>query len=712
MPQVAAAASAWWALYGSSVITALQWVSVAASVYGGIQQRSKAKRAAQQQRDQYNASLTDRTVNLLGADNPLPIVYGETTVGATFAALLTSGAKDEFKHLIAVWAAHECEAILDFQINGESIGALDVNGYVQPGSRWYRTGTSTVTERVAVASGGVVTVAEPIHTLVALAYQEDRGEGDGGAPPVVIPVDPASCSFVGNVITLPEPFATDWVGTFVHVTYLSLNDTAMVRVRHHLGQPGQVADADLIATLPGEWSSTDRGDGLCWSWVELNLLEPEFQSGPPQVTVTLRGKKLYDPRLDSTQPGGSGPQRFDNPATHTWSANNALATADFLSAQYGKRARKEHVIWPSVMASANACDTPATYGSTTQALYTCHGAFSTAQDPDATLEALCQSMAGFATLNGGWYLQAGAYTAPVMVLTDADNAGPVELAPVPGLMDVANGVRGRFYDPTRFWQLTDYTPYQNSGFISADGGEAWESLDLPFTDSALRCHQLARVLVERGRGTSLVFPAKLRALRLKPGQRVTLTVSKLGITSEVFRVVKREYGDGGPVRLALVRDDPSFYDLVDAPAPLALPIATQTDPFRVQAVANLVATTGAGVLEVDPGGRVFGRVLLTFDASPDVLVQARGALQVEYRRHDDPPDDWNRHPEEPGSSVQCKLYNLRENTLYIVRARWRNAVGVVSDWRTVAVLTDASFTPTLTRYTEAVAGPVSYSTLS
>jgi len=715
MPAAAAAVATWWGSLTTfqAVVAVVQIASVASSVYGGLQQRRKAKRAAAEQRDAFNAQLTDRTVNLLGADNPWPVVYGEDTVGASFAALLTSGERDEFKHLVAVWAAHECEGILDVQINGESIGPLDSEGYVTPGSRWYRESSTPRVETVPMASGGTVTVAGVIQSLVSVAIELPGDSGDSGISPGAIPVPIEECTFVGSVITLPAPFnASTYDGVPFTVNYLSRNDTAMVRVQHHLGQPGQVANADLMAEVPAEWTASDRGEGICYSWFQLNLLEPEFQGGPPLVTVTLRGKKLYDPRLDSTQPGGSGPQRFDNPSTHTFSRNNALAIADFLCAEYGKLARKQHVNWPSVMAAANDCDVPATYGSTTQPLYTCNGRFDTSQDPDATLEALCQSMAGFATLNGGWYVQAGAYSAPVMALTDDDNAGPIDLVPVPGIMDVANGLRGRFYDRTRYNQLTDYVPYQNAGFVAADNGvEAWDQLDMPFTDSALRCHQLARVMLERSRGTSLAFPAKLRALRLRPGQRVTLTLAGLGIVNQVFRVTKKEHSSGDPVKLTLVQDDPTFYDLVDAPAPLALPLAPRDDRFRVQPVQNLQVATGSGALEVDANGQVFARVLLTFDASTDALVLSRGALQVEYRRHTDPADEWLRFPEEAGTATSVRL-NLRGNTLYVLRVRWRNALGVPSEWRVRAVLTDGDGSPGIVRFTAFVAGPVFYSTVT
>jgi hypothetical protein len=59
-----------------------------------------------------------------------------------------------------------------------------------------------------------------------------------------------------------------------------------------------------------------------------------FGSGLPQFGATWKGVKCYDPRLDSTYPGGDGPHRWADPAdteafsaakaTWTWSTNPAL----------------------------------------------------------------------------------------------------------------------------------------------------------------------------------------------------------------------------------------------------------------------------------------------------------------------------------------------------------------------------------------------------
>ena len=44
-------------------------------------------------------------------------------------AMFTSGNKDQYKHLVCVHAAHECDAIEEIFISGYELGALDADGH-------------------------------------------------------------------------------------------------------------------------------------------------------------------------------------------------------------------------------------------------------------------------------------------------------------------------------------------------------------------------------------------------------------------------------------------------------------------------------------------------------------------------------------------------------------------------------------------------------
>lgn len=105
---------------------------LASSVYGAQQQKRKAEQQREQmlnaQKRAYNDSLQDRMATRVAADSPAVFVYGRARVGCTIVAIFTSGAKDEYKHLVCVHAAHECDAFEEIYINGNALGALDGNG--------------------------------------------------------------------------------------------------------------------------------------------------------------------------------------------------------------------------------------------------------------------------------------------------------------------------------------------------------------------------------------------------------------------------------------------------------------------------------------------------------------------------------------------------------------------------------------------------------
>lgn len=634
-------------------------VLVSTLVYGAAQQRRMEKRA----RAQANANLQDRTVSVMAADAPWQVIYGEATVGGLISDMLTSGAKDQFKHVIYIWAAHECQAIEDILVKGESIGALDGAGNVT-GGRWYKGETRSTSQLVTFNGSGQATLTHA--PLAVMSVSQQTTTVDEGWVQVVDDLDDITGLVIaGNTITKA---ALAGLERTVNYTYAAPG-AALLRVHHHLGSPTQAADATLLAELPAVWSSDDRLRGLCYSVIRFDLNEPEFQGGPVQVTARIKGRKCWDPRTSTT----------------AWTDNPALCTADFLTAEWGKRVLSAQMVWASVSAAANACD-EVLADPAGEKLYTCNGSFKTDQDTDTTLTQLCQAMAGFAVSSGAWSLQAGVYTAPVMALSDADSAGSVEVLGAPPGSELFNGLRGKYYDPARFDQLTDYTPYANAAFVAEDNGAAWGDLHLPFTNADWRCANLTRVQVERSRGMQLVLPAKNRARALRAGQRVTLSNSVLAMTDAVFRVVKKEQRIGQPVMLTLAQDDAGMYDQADAPASLGSPSVPTSDPFVVAPVDGLAVVSDISVATWNLDGTVLSNTWVSWTASTDELVVARGAMQVEYRAAE--ATAWTRAPEAPGDSVGMHLPLLPERQLFLVAARWRNSLGVTGDWRHAWVLTE------------------------
>ncbi|MCV2349329.1 hypothetical protein [Paucibacter sp. Y2R2-4] len=656
--------------YGAYYVAAV--LIVAQIAYG----QDQARKAANAAKDAYNEGLRDRNVTVQGASSPWQVIYGETWVTPVLvAAVLTSGDKDQYKYVVYVWAVHECEAIVDFTLAGKSVGGLDTGGFSNA-EAWISANPDTVTETVNLNAQGAGEMSHRPTRMLVISDSQDRTRTLAPGQFSIMPHGPDG----GATLRVNSEFVTAWAGKTVLASYdEELPASTWLQVSHHLGGADQVADAVLMAACPVDWKASDRGRGICYSVVRYDLNNEEFQGGPLPARARIRGKKVYDYRTGVT----------------AWTNNAALCTADFIRAEFGKNAAATQMLTSSMITAANDCAqviTPVVTlpGGQTQTLsaprYTINGAFHTDTDPDATLEQLCLAMAGNAIRSGGmWSLQAGVYSPPVMDLVDADCLGSIEtLAGSPG-HEVVNSMRGQFYDPLQLGELTDYPPYQNAAFKAEDGGDLlWADRSYPFTDEIWRCWQLARITVEQSRGEAMVFPAKRRALQLKPGQRVRLSNSKLGINQVVFRVVKRDWSVGKPVLLTLRQDAPSVYDLTDAQASLPPTSTTLVDPWKVDPVDYLVATSGTATLIRQTDGSILSRVKLSYLDSSDALVRSSGALQIEYRRDSD--SVWQRAPDAAGTSNHAYILGLEEGSVYLFRARWINGMGATGDWRSAAVL--------------------------
>jgi hypothetical protein len=134
-----------------------------------------------------------------------------------------------------------------------------------------------------------------------------------------------------------------------------------------LGTDAQTVQTNLDAAFP-EITSSHRGRGVAYIVLRFDRDAKVFPNGAPQnIFAMVRGKRLYDPRLDSTN-GGAGAQRLADATTWTWSQNPALAAADYITGgsmvfdvatpnnRLGMRAPTAYVNWTLVAAAANKAD--------------------------------------------------------------------------------------------------------------------------------------------------------------------------------------------------------------------------------------------------------------------------------------------------------------------------------------------------------------------
>lgn len=630
-------------LFSSGVAWATAALTLGMMVYGSAQKRKQQRR----ERDRFNASLQDRTVNKIASEAPYVYVYGRAKVGSAVVAMFTSGDRDYNKHLVCVHAAHECDAIEEIYIAGQKLGPLDANGYPTSGP-FIKTETLNAFEIFQASAGQTLTLRSTPINVGSVMWQPPIGGAESE------PWEPMPFTVSGNVITVTGGSKLNGI---YRVSYRYLKHSPFVRIRKHLGTPNDPADAALMADVPSKWTSNAVLRGFTYTIVTLNLGESEFQGGPPTIEVLLRGKKLYDFRTGTT----------------AWSQNNALVAYDYLTSELcGVDAGD--LPMAQFIAAANVCDEAQSFGPR----YTFNGTVTSDEDQKSVLERMAQSMAG-GIVSTTWDIWAGKFTAPVMALDQSDIVGQIAITPGVSDADLYNGVRGQYISAETEYVATDFNPYQNSTYVGADGRELWTSIDFPYTDSLQRVHNLCRIFTEDQRN-SFTFKAgfSLKAWRLKVGQRITLTSPFFGQDAKIYRVTDKKYSPNSAVELTLKEDAAEIWDFADAVVVDATPNTGLPNPFDIDPLESIACSSGTDALLRMQDGTVLSRILVTWPQAITQAVVTNGLIELEWQRLGS--EVWLTTSVK-GDETQAYLSDVEDGEMYVVRARTYNPyLNTRSDW--------------------------------
>jgi hypothetical protein len=131
---------------------------------------------------------------------------------------------------------------------------------------------------------------------------------------------------------------------------------------------------DIVLDNGPGWTSADIGESGCDVIVAYRADKPDekhpaWPGGRPRFGFVLKGAFCYDPRLDDTVTGGSGPHRIDDPDTWEWTENAAICRYKWVRGVYanddnsdqtqlliGRGLTAEEAPPENVFAAANLCD--------------------------------------------------------------------------------------------------------------------------------------------------------------------------------------------------------------------------------------------------------------------------------------------------------------------------------------------------------------------
>lgn len=378
-----------------------------------------------------------------------------------------------------------------------------------------------------------------------------------------------------------------------------------VRIKLHLGSPDQTADTFLVSES-AHWTTEHRLRGIAYMYIRLAFDADVFPNGIPEITTTVSGKKVYDPRTSTT----------------AWSDNPALCLRDYLTSSYGIAEDTANIDDALVTTAAIVCDQTNTDAGTTR--YTCNGAFTTASTPYDMINALLTSMDGSLWYaQGSWRMKPAYWTAPVLDLNEDDLRSSVSVSTRHSRRNNFNTVKGTFRGEESNWQTTDYPQVTNADFVAADGGqESVADVDLPFTDNYIEARRIGRISLERNRQQLTVNASfGLKTLQVQVGDNIRLTNSRFGWDNKEFEVVAWNFGltDGLDLQtqMTLRETAESVYDEVDDGIVYERDNTTLPDPFDGLAITNLSVGEGG---RTQSDGTFVSSAILSWDAVDNAFV--------------------------------------------------------------------------------------------
>ena len=310
-------------------------------------------------------------------------------------------------------------------------------------------------------------------------------------------------------------------------------------IRRYLGTSGQTADY-ILDTAFTAWTSNHRGRGIAYVATQFEVDEDVYKSGQPQQSFIVKGKKCYDPRLDSSP--GAAPT---NPSFIAYTVNPALCLADYLiDTNVGVKIPAAKIDWDLVVAAANECDElvliPPATPTTEQKRYTCNVRIFVATTPEerrANIALLAGAMLGYVNFQGGKYrMYAGAAQSSDYTLTDDDLVGGVKVVTELSADKKYNYVSGQFYDAARNYQLLPFEPRSNSSYETTDGGRKEREVEFPACTAQYEAQRNGITISKRSRRKLEISGLfGFSAYKVRPGKVGTITLSEWGITSQLVR---------------------------------------------------------------------------------------------------------------------------------------------------------------------------------
>lgn len=482
-----------------------------------------------------------------------------------------------------------------------------------------------------------------------------------------------------------------------HARYTVDGYGSSIIIRFYDGRPGQLADSELVTATSGlgnPWKVTSTVAGHAYVVVERTWSASLFDKGRPEFEFVLRGNCWWDPRFDSTMPGGEGDQRRADPSTWAFTQNPAIHRLNF---QLGLRGLLSGDVLVGVgksinqidvtmhMVAANVCDAGRDVGGRTIPTYHNNLFVSAEDDHIAVLQMMEDAMAGYAVNRAGLDgVLAGAPQVPVLEITDADIRAdaPRKSKNRRSGFDSVNILSGQFTSIEAHWNPESLNTVSVNSDIAADGRKRPAGNDfLQVTDPDIGQYLLnIRYRQNRkARQRSLPVSRKVGA-RLQPGNWVTYDGSDWLVTRWGF---DKQF----QFTLELAETGEDVYDEEGITAgPVVAPPLTPANPSLISTVANF--GVAAGLIEGVEGSQV-PALQFTWDDPEDPTITA---VRIVYRKNNTTTPEFSAVSNDPASGSLIVSAQVMSGQSYDAKATITTVpdrLKTYTSWVTTAEATQA-----------------------
>lgn len=326
-----------------------------------------------------------------------------------------------------------------------------------------------------------------------------------------------------------------------------------------------------VGNKPG-WTAAHKLSGLAAVMTTLRYDSKgkgTFMTEPNMLWVS-RNVLCYDPRKDSTYPGGSGPQRWFDQETWAFSKNPYVVGLTWAIGWKENGVRVAGVGIPvhsidvaRYVEGANIADFNG---------WTCGGEVTTADDKWLVLKSILQAGGGEPIKDGAMLsCMVNAPRVPIATIMANDIVGEINAPRTQRRVARVNGIIPTYRSEAHFWEVVPGDVVRDAAMLAKDGGErtkeiAYGLVQVEGDSDVSQAVELAGYDLENAREAGpITMPLKTRWIGFKAGDCVICDADGSGLVGKQLILLKRSLDPAtGMVPMTMRTEDPAKHARVFA----------------------------------------------------------------------------------------------------------------------------------------------------